>query len=81
MKKILVVDDEPDILETIGSRLASLGYDVVTALDGQQGFEKFLTERPDLIVLDIKMPVMDGYNFLIAKKEAIAQDMGCQIRR
>lgn len=59
-KKILLVDDEPEILEICRDYLKASGYDVVTAKDGAQGLSAFRRERPDLIVLDLMMPQMDG---------------------
>ncbi len=58
--KILLVDDEPDILEFVGYNLSKEGYEVFTASDGREGVEKAITERPDLILLDVMMPQMDG---------------------
>ncbi|MDQ1317117.1 MAG: two-component system, OmpR family, alkaline phosphatase synthesis response regulator PhoP [Candidatus Poribacteria bacterium] len=59
--KILVVDDEPDIVETVSFMLQARNFDVITASDGLEGLAKVRTEHPDLILLDIMMPVMDGY--------------------
>jgi two-component system, OmpR family, alkaline phosphatase synthesis response regulator PhoP len=59
-KKILVVDDEPDILKVVVFRLKKLGHEVITAMDGQQGLEMIRSQRPNLVVLDYRMPVMDG---------------------
>lgn len=59
-KKILLVDDEPEILEICSDYLKASGYDVVTAKDGVQGLSVFRRERPDLIVLDLMLPEMDG---------------------
>lgn len=59
-KKILVVDDEPNIVRTVADRLKMRGYDVVTATDGEEGIEMALAEKPDLILLDIVMPKLDG---------------------
>jgi len=59
-KKILVVDDEKIILKVIESRLKSAGYVVVTANDGEEGLAKAKAEQPDLVILDIMMPKMDG---------------------
>jgi DNA-binding response OmpR family regulator len=60
-KKILVVDDEQDLLKTVGFRLESSGYGVVSARDGQEALEKAHTENPDLIILDLMLPKIDGY--------------------
>jgi DNA-binding response OmpR family regulator len=59
-KKILFVDDEPEILEICSDYLKASGYDVVTAKDGAQGLSAFHRERPDLIVLDLMLPEIDG---------------------
>ena len=59
--KILVVDDEIYIVHILDFSLGMEGYEVVTALDGEQALDKARTERPDLIVLDIMMPKLDGY--------------------
>ena len=61
MEKILVVDDEPDVVEMIKTALESAAYQVVTAFNGQEGIEKAQKEKPDAIVLDIMMPVKDGF--------------------
>lgn len=62
--KILVVDDEPDYISTIESRLEWCGYEVITAANGEEGLEKALDEKPDLILLDTNMPVMNGHEML-----------------
>ena len=59
-KKILLVDDEPEILEICRDYLKASGYDVVTARDGAQGLSFARRGKPDLIVLDLMMPEMDG---------------------
>ena len=59
--KILVVDDEIYIVHILDFSLGMEGYEVVTALDGEQALQKVKTEQPDLIVLDIMMPKLDGY--------------------
>jgi DNA-binding response OmpR family regulator len=61
MKKILVVDDNKEIGELIKDKLTMNNYEVSTALSGQQALELCKTSKPDLILLDIAMPVMDGY--------------------
>jgi two-component system alkaline phosphatase synthesis response regulator PhoP len=59
--KILVVDDEIYIVHILDFSLGMEGYEVLTALDGEQALEKARAEKPDLIVLDIMMPRLDGY--------------------
>ena len=59
-KKILVIDDEPKIVEICRDYLKASGFDVVSAGDGQQGLNAARREKPDLIVLDLMMPGMDG---------------------
>jgi two-component system KDP operon response regulator KdpE len=57
---ILVVDDEPQIRRVLRSTLSSKGYAIVEARNGQEALEKLRAERPDLILLDVHMPVLDG---------------------
>lgn len=59
--KILVVDDEVYILHILDFSLGAEGFDVVTANNGELAVEKAIQEKPDLIVLDVMMPVLDGY--------------------
>ena len=59
--RILVVDDEIYIVHILDFSLGMEGYEVLTALDGEQAVEKARAEKPDLIVLDIMMPKLDGY--------------------
>ncbi|MCM5661759.1 response regulator transcription factor [Galbibacter mesophilus] len=58
--KILLVDDEPDILEIVGYNLSSEGYNVITAKNGVEAIAKAKKEKPHLIILDVMMPEMDG---------------------
>ena len=60
-KKILVVDDEKDITETLSFMLKATGYDVLTANDGEEGLKCAKEENPDLIILDVMMPKINGY--------------------
>lgn len=62
-KKILVIDDEVELVEAVKIRLESEGYEVLPAYDGDEGLKKIEEEKPDLIILDIVMPQMDGYTF------------------
>jgi two-component system alkaline phosphatase synthesis response regulator PhoP len=66
--KILVVDDEIYIVHILDFSLGMEGYEVVTALDGEQALEKVAQQKPDLIVLDIMMPKLDGYETCKALK-------------
>jgi two-component system, OmpR family, alkaline phosphatase synthesis response regulator PhoP len=59
--KVLAVDDEQDILRLVEIKLKKAGFDVVTAQDGEEGVRKALTEKPDVVLLDVMMPKMDGY--------------------
>lgn len=59
--KILVIDDYPNIVDILTIRLKANGYDVITAFDGITGLEKARTESPDLILLDVLLPKMDGF--------------------
>jgi two-component system alkaline phosphatase synthesis response regulator PhoP len=59
--KILVVDDDPDVLEAIGIALEANGYKVITARDGVEGLNKLKEEKPDLMILDLLMPRLDGF--------------------
>ena len=61
-KKILIVDDEPGILIMLKSRLESANYDTITAQDGQEALDKIEQGMPDLVVLDMMMPKIDGYS-------------------
>ena len=60
-KSILVVDDETQMVDMGQMRLEASGYEIITAYDGQEGLEKAKNENPDLIIFDIMMPKMDGY--------------------
>ncbi len=67
--KILVVDDEIDNVVLLEKRLKALGYDVVSAYDGEMAIEKAFTENPDLVLLDIMMPKKDGFEVLKILRE------------
>lgn len=68
-KKILVVDDESQLIEMVQIRLEASNYNVVSACNGREGIEKARREKPDLILLDILMPEMNGYQALEALKK------------
>jgi DNA-binding response OmpR family regulator len=59
--KILAVDDEDDVRRLIQIKLKKEGFEVLTAVNGLEGFEKARDERPDVVLLDVMMPKMDGY--------------------
>lgn len=61
MPRILIVEDNEDNREALGRRLQRRGYDVVMAVDGQQGVGMAKSEKPDLILMDMNMPVLDGW--------------------
>ena len=60
MKKALIVEDHPDMLEVLTMQMESLGFAVIAAKNGNEGVEKAIEEKPDLILMDILMPGMDG---------------------
>ena len=62
--KILVVDDDPHILVTLQMRLESLGYEALTASDGEKGMDLSRKEEPDVIMLDVVMPEVSGWEVL-----------------
>jgi len=70
-KKILIVDDEPDIVETIKFGLEQEGFDVLTAYDGHEALDKVGEQMPDLVVLDVMLPKENGYRVSRFIKEAI----------
>lgn len=63
-KKILAVDDERHIVRLVQVNLERAGFEVVTAFDGKEALEKVESENPDLVVLDVMMPYMDGFEVL-----------------
>lgn len=64
MAKILIIDDEIKLRETICELLSYAGYDVFEAKEGEEGLKKVKQYKPDLIICDIMMPVLDGYGFM-----------------
>ena len=61
---VLVVDDDPDILQTLGLCLTTEGYRVLMAANGREALDLLQNERPSVILLDLMMPVMDGWQFV-----------------
>jgi len=72
--RILVVDDEPDILETLEYSLAKRGYEVATALDGLEGLDKAKRLPPDFMILDVMLPGCNGYEVSRMLKEWMEND-------
>jgi len=68
MKKVLLVDDDVDFCEAAKLLLDSKGYEVVLAHDGKEGLEKVRAENPDLVILDVMMPEMNGYDVCVVLK-------------
>jgi DNA-binding response OmpR family regulator len=62
--RILVVEDDPDLRRILKLQLSSLDYEVTEACDGAAGFKSVQQDRPDCVILDLMMPVMDGFGFL-----------------
>lgn len=94
-RKILIVDDEKNIVDIIAFNLKKEGYTVITATDGEEGVQKAMEENPDLILLDIMMPKMDGYEvckkirekkntpiiMLTARAEELDKVLGLELER
>ena len=68
-KKILIVDDDLTLTRLLSGYLGEQGFDVVVAQDGDDALRKVEFERPDLIVLDVVMPKLNGYSFLFAMRK------------
>lgn len=62
--KILVVDDEPDLVLMLQDKLEMSGYEVITASNGKEGLKRAIEDGPDVVLLDVQMPVMDGLEML-----------------
>jgi DNA-binding response OmpR family regulator len=62
--KVLIADDEPDALEFAAKKIAGAGFQVVTAVDGVDAWDKIRSELPDVVVLDLNMPRKDGFSVL-----------------
>ena len=63
-RRILVVDDEEDMRKVIAARLQANNYEVITAADGEKGWEEIVRKKPDLVLLDITMPKINGWKVL-----------------
>lgn len=69
MKKILLIEDEELIIKLLSKKLAAIGYDVALAMNGQEGIEKMRQNIPDLVLLDIVMPRMGGFEVMAEMKK------------
>ncbi len=67
--KVLIADDEPDVLEILEKKVSQEGYEVITAQDGKEALAKIYKNEPDVILLDIIMPKMDGFAVLKELRE------------
>ena len=63
-RKVLVIDDEPGIIEIVEANLEGDDFEVISASNGKEGLEKIKSEAPELVVLDVMMPEMDGWEVL-----------------
>jgi len=69
MKKILIAEDEKDIVEVLKMALEMDGYKVLEAYDGEETWDKLKEEKPDILLLDIMMPKIDGYSLYLKMKK------------
>ena len=69
--RVLIVDDEPSILKMVGKRLEVEGFEVQVAMDGQEGLAKAQAEPPDLIILDLMLPKLNGYEVCTRLKQDV----------
>ncbi len=67
--KVLMADDEPDVLAVMAKRIKAQGYEVIMAVDGQEAWNKIVGENPDVILLDVTMPKLDGFEVLKRLRE------------
>lgn len=75
-KRILIVDDEIDLVDALATHLEHDGFEVLKALDGKEGYEKAQTNKPDIVILDLRMPRMDGFQVCrLIKFDEVLKDM------
>ncbi|HYL44282.1 MAG TPA: response regulator [Ktedonobacteraceae bacterium] len=72
--RTLVVDDEADILRLIEIKLKKAGFEVTTARDGQEGLDKALAIKPDLLLIDVMMPKLDGYSVVAEVRNVLGAE-------
>lgn len=71
-KMILVADDDKDLVTALSIRLKAAGYDVVGAFDGEEAYKQAVEHRPDLIILDVRMPAGGGFSSIDRMKHSLA---------
>jgi len=74
MIRVLAADDEPDVLGLVETKLQKAGFEVTTANDGEEAVQKALAERPDVIVMDVMMPKLDGLSACTQIKKQLGDD-------
>jgi len=67
--KVLMADDEPEVLEIMAKKIAEHGFEVIPAVDGLEAWEKIQSESPDVVLLDLNMPKMNGFEVLRALRD------------
>lgn len=67
--KVLMADDEIDVLTIMAKRVKAAGYEVIAAKDGQEAWDKIVSDNPDVIILDVTMPLLDGFSVLKRLRE------------
>lgn len=72
--RILIIDDEPANVELLGHVLRREGYDIVTSSDSREALERFFEEAPDLVLLDLRMPHVDGFELLEAIRDELPEE-------
>ena len=72
MKKILVIEDDKFLRELIAQKLVKEGYEISEAIDGEEGIKKIKEEKPDLVLLDLILPGIDGFEVLSMMREDLA---------
>jgi DNA-binding response OmpR family regulator len=71
-KKILIIDDDKTVVKMLEAFLTAHGYEILTAGDGEEGIQKIKSNPPDMIVLDVQMPRMNGYTFMFELKNCLS---------
>lgn len=71
--KVVAIDDDSDLLRLVRVKLSKEGFEVITAVDGEEGINTVLREKPDIVIIDIMMPKKDGYQVLTEIKEKMGK--------